>query len=135
MNNEARYRTMSSTIDTIVYKPQLRGLDRFFGPLESSIMRYLWSVDSPQTTAQIIAAIDCTREYSTIMTTISRLADKGLLKSAPTVPRRVNSLVFSATVDSETFYRLAVRSIINALLEDCPDLLSTELSKARVGAE
>lgn len=66
--------------------PRRRGHDarRLMGALEYEVLRSLWD-DSPANVATVLATINTRREhndqlaYTTIMTVLSRLHDKGLL--------------------------------------------------------
>lgn len=54
------------------------------GPLESKVMRCLWAASSPMAVRQVLDELNGQREsslaYTTIMTVMARLADKGLLR-------------------------------------------------------
>ncbi|MGH8890483.1 MAG: BlaI/MecI/CopY family transcriptional regulator [Acidothermaceae bacterium] len=47
------------------------------GELESSILAALWAASEPLTPAQVLAALDEDLAYTTVMTTLARLHDKG----------------------------------------------------------
>jgi predicted transcriptional regulator len=48
------------------------------GSLESEVLSALWRVEEPQTPAQVLAAIDADVAYTTVMTILVRLWEKGL---------------------------------------------------------
>ena len=52
---------------------------RAIGALEDEIMSYLWVVDSPSTPAEVHASVAPELAYTTIMTVLTRLWQKGLL--------------------------------------------------------
>lgn len=54
---------------------------RLLGELERAVMEYLWKAAEPQTVRQVHAALSVRRDlaYTTIMTVLQRLADKGLV--------------------------------------------------------
>ena len=54
---------------------------KLLGDLERRIMEYLWSCSEPQTVRSVHAAVSVRRElaYTTVMTVLRRLADKGLV--------------------------------------------------------
>ncbi|MFF1449931.1 BlaI/MecI/CopY family transcriptional regulator [Streptomyces sp. NPDC058274] len=55
------------------------GRRRARGELESSVLAALWSVDEPLTPAQVKARLPGELAYTTVLTILSRLLDKGLL--------------------------------------------------------
>jgi predicted transcriptional regulator len=55
-------------------------VDKFLGPLEAEIMEHLWRVGGA-TVREVVAHLETTRPvaYNTILTVMTRLAEKGLL--------------------------------------------------------
>jgi predicted transcriptional regulator len=49
------------------------------GELEAAVLAALWSADGPQTPTQVQAALDADLAYTTVMTTLSRLWEKGVV--------------------------------------------------------
>lgn len=58
-------------------------LSKVLGPLESEVMRALWRADEPMTVRAVLQVVNRRREpklaYTTVMTVLTRLADKGIL--------------------------------------------------------
>jgi predicted transcriptional regulator len=54
---------------------------KLLGHLERRVMEHLWSVSEPQTVRDVHAAVSVSRNlaYTTVMTVLRRLADKGLV--------------------------------------------------------
>lgn len=50
------------------------------GALEGSILRYLWSADRAVTPGEVLEAIDADVAYTTVMTVLARLWQKGTVK-------------------------------------------------------
>lgn len=50
------------------------------GELESVVLGALWAAGEPLTPAQVLDAIDIDVAYTTVMTTLARLHDKGALR-------------------------------------------------------
>lgn len=71
------------TIPIMRFDPSQAGLRRWFGPLETAIMDIVWDPAGPQgyTVRQVYRQIVQTRQiaYTTVMTTMGRLAEKGVL--------------------------------------------------------
>lgn len=59
------------------WKPNRKPL----GQLERRVMEQLWSVSEPQTVREVHTAVSVSRDlaYTTVMTVLRRLADKGLV--------------------------------------------------------
>lgn len=57
---------------------------KVLGPLEGDIMKVVWSAKRPQTVRDVLAVLNNGRQqqlaYTTVMTVMSRLAEKGILK-------------------------------------------------------
>jgi predicted transcriptional regulator len=49
------------------------------GDLEAQVLRLVWSADEPLTPGETLARIDADIAYTTVMTVLSRLYQKGLL--------------------------------------------------------
>ena len=50
------------------------------GDLESEVLRAVWNADHEMTPAEVRVVVDDTVAYTTIMTVLTRLYDKGLLR-------------------------------------------------------
>jgi predicted transcriptional regulator len=55
------------------------GQRREAGELESEVLAALWAAARPLTPAQVLDELDGSLAYTTVMTTLSRLHEKGLL--------------------------------------------------------
>jgi predicted transcriptional regulator len=59
-------------------------LSRVLGPLEADVMRYMWSARGPQGVRAVLDALNEGRRpplaYTTVMTVMSRLAEKEILR-------------------------------------------------------
>lgn len=73
--------THADKIPIVRFNPNQDGLARWFGPLETVIMDIMWSDGRPRTIKDVHRIILCDRElaYTTVMTTMARLAEKGIL--------------------------------------------------------
>jgi len=60
------------------------GLDKVLGPLEAEVMRGAWAARGPVTVRDLLGRINASRPeplaYTTVMTVMSRLVDKGVLR-------------------------------------------------------
>lgn len=80
------------------------------GPLESQVMRALWGADSPLSVRKVLELLNEVRPqplaYTTVMTVLARLAEKGVLE------RRMQGrgYVYRATVSDPA--GIAVRNVV-----------------------
>ena len=93
-------------------------LDGVLGPLEAEVMEAVW--DSGDTTVRDVHAKLSRRRgiaYTTVMTTMSRLAAKGLLiRDASGVAHR-----YRASVSREEYAKSTVHSVVDWLVNSFPE--------------
>jgi predicted transcriptional regulator len=58
------------------------GKRRPMGSLEAGVLDVLWQAGSPLTPAQVLEALDQDLAYTTVMTVLTRLYDKGIVARA-----------------------------------------------------
>lgn len=88
------------------------------GPLEAEIMDAVW--DSGEVTVRDVhEALDGDRPlaYTTVMTTLGRLADKGLVRRIEDHPAHR----YRAIVSREEYARSTVKSVVDWLVNHFPD--------------
>ncbi|MEU7401900.1 BlaI/MecI/CopY family transcriptional regulator [Streptomyces sp. NPDC044948] len=82
------------------------------GTLEGEVMRECWAADGPVTVRAVLDHLNEDRErplaYTTVMTVMSRLAEKGLLARTP----QGRGYAYTPTVADEA--ALAVREVLRA---------------------
>lgn len=97
------------------FRPNGSGLTKVLGELEAEIMELMWSRD--QATVRDIhdtLALRRAIAYTTVMTTMSRLFDKGILRRRP----QANHYLYSPALTRDEFTRRVAGSVIDGLLED-----------------
>jgi predicted transcriptional regulator len=64
-----------------------RDVSRVLGPLEAEVMRALWKARDPMTVRAVLDRVNERRKsplaYTTVMTVLTRLAEKGILTRRP----------------------------------------------------
>lgn len=92
-----------------------QGVEKLLGELELAIMRIVWARDTV-TVRDVLDALTETRPlaYTTVMTIMSRLADKGLLVTT----KQGKTYQYRATQTPEAFKALAVGRVVQTLLTD-----------------
>lgn len=92
-----------------------KGVEKLLGELELAIMRIVWARDTV-TVRDVLDALTQTRPlaYTTVMTIMSRLADKGLL----TTTKQGKTYQYRAALTPEAFKAQAVGRAVQSLLID-----------------
>ena len=95
--------------------PRKRGLEKVLGELESQIMELLW-IDAPATVHDVHQKLKQSRgvAYTTVMTVMSRLAEKGLLKRK----KQGYSYLYQPVCSRREFSTSIVGSVLNGLIRD-----------------
>ena len=119
---------MSGDKATIVIRPRLTGPAKFLGDLECEIMEIIWA-NSPLTVKRVLYFIQKKRPYAytTIMTVMNRLANKGLL----TRNKKGQAFIYTPLQSRAEFLRGTVEKILTGLWEDFPEVSQYVLQKAR----
>ena len=109
--------TTPAPLPILRFQPQAEGLGRWLGVLETAIMEIVWSSDSPRTIKQIWRALQASYgdlAYTTAMTTVHRLWQKGLL-TRNSVPLASNTHIYRASCSEAEFVELQTRAIKQSL--------------------
>lgn len=87
-----------------------RDLEKILGPLEADVLRALWAAERPISVRDVLERLNEGRSkpyaYTTIMTVLSRLAEKGILSRR----RRGRGYVYEAAVRDPA--EIAVRDVL-----------------------
>jgi predicted transcriptional regulator len=100
------------------FQPQSSKSKKVLGPLESVIMDVAWE-QGPTTVSAVHKALRSTKDiaYTTVMTTMSRMAKKRLL----TQDKSATSYVYAPALNKEDFESYVVKSVIRGLFDDYGD--------------
>ncbi len=101
------------------FSPTKDGLVKVLGPLETEIMRLLWE-EKRSTVKKVHRKLSQQRDiaYTTVMTTMSRLAEKGVLNRQ----RDGLAYVYSPAITEDEFVSLVVSQVLDGLLDDYSDM-------------
>jgi predicted transcriptional regulator len=101
------------------FSPKKDGLVKVLGPLETEIMRQLWH-DKRSTVKKVHRKLSQQREiaYTTVMTTMSRLSEKGVLNRQ----REGLAYVYTPAISEDEFVAMVVRQVLDGLLDDYSDM-------------
>lgn len=102
------------------FNPASSKSKKVLGPLEGEIMEVVWQ----QGTTTVSAVHKALRErkdvaYTTVMTTMGRLAKKNLLHQDTSA----STYVYSPVLSNEEFGRYVVMGVLKALIDDYGDLV------------
>lgn len=100
------------------FSPAKDGLVKVLGPLETEIMQVIWH-DKCSTVKKVHRALSQNRDiaYTTVMTTMSRLADKGVLNRQ----RDGLAYIYNPSLSEEDFVTMVVQQVLDGLLTDYSD--------------
>jgi predicted transcriptional regulator len=92
-----------------------KGVEKLLGDLEMDIMRVVW-VHESVTVREVLTAVSTSRTlaYTTVMTVMSRLADKGLLN----VDRQGKTHTYRAAYTREAWEAQTVGQVVQSLISD-----------------
>lgn len=97
------------------FKPAEGGLVKVLGPLETDIMQLVWR-EKCTTVKEVHRALQDQRDiaYTTVMTTMTRLAEKGVL----TRQRDGLAYVYTPAITERDFEAMMVRRVLDGLMDD-----------------
>jgi predicted transcriptional regulator len=97
------------------FSPTKDGLVKVLGPLETEIMQIIWQ-DDRSTVKKVHRKLSQHREiaYTTVMTTMTRLAEKGVLSRH----REGLAYVYTPAITEEDFVTMVVQQVLDGLLDD-----------------
>ncbi|MFQ5675419.1 MAG: BlaI/MecI/CopY family transcriptional regulator [bacterium] len=100
---------------SFTFNPNKKGLRKILGELEADIMEIVWQ-RRELTVRQVFEILQDVRNiaYTTVMTVMSRLADKGLLEKL----KEGNAFIYRATTSRDEFTRTTLKKVINELMQD-----------------
>lgn len=95
------------------FKPHKKGIRQVLGELEADIMEYVWE-HGACTVKMVHNHLNEERElaYTTVMTVMSRLAEKDLLRRE----QIGNAYRYQATISSDQFAQQVVSEVLDSLL-------------------
>ena len=102
-----------------------QGAEKLLGELELAIMQVVWSREAT-TVRDVVKALKKRRPaYTTIMTVMGRLAQKGLL----TQTKEGRAHVYRAALTREAFEAQAASAVVQSLIADFGDVAIAQIVK------
>ena len=98
------------------FDPRKKGLRKILGDLEADVMEVIWARGrvTVHDVHERLTAADRELAYTTVMTVMSRLADKGLLEKH----KDGAAYVYLPAASKEEFTRRTVGTVLSELLDD-----------------
>jgi len=94
------------------FDPHANGTAVFMGPTEARLMDLAWQKKTLTVKKTLfLLGPENKLAYTTIMTVLSRLADKGLLKKI----KEGKSFVYEPTIDKQKFFKQQTKTITDCL--------------------
>ena len=109
--------------------PDSVGLEKLLGPLEVRVMRIIWQREHStvkQVHWQLAPQHDIA--YTIVMTTMSRLAEKGILNRH----REGLAFVYTPAISEDALVTCAVEQVMASLLRDYPSYVARYLATCNV---
>lgn len=103
-------------------------LEAFLGPLEVNVIETIWcSKKSPVTVREVLEILQKkkTIAYTTVMNTMDRLFEKGLLDRSIKKGKGGVYYVYWPKLGEKNFTEAAVRDVLSSLLNNFGDLVTT----------
>lgn len=118
------------------YNVEGKELQAFLGPLELSIVEIIWcSEKRPITVREVFEVL--TKEkplaYTTVMNTMDRLYDKGVLDRRVEKGKGGIHHVYWPKLERQNFKEAAVRTVMSSLMENFGDLVTNCLIEKAAG--
>ncbi|NHW00076.1 MAG: BlaI/MecI/CopY family transcriptional regulator [Thaumarchaeota archaeon] len=111
------------------YNIEGKELQAFLGPLETSIIEVMWSSKQPLTVRDVYEKLRRRKRiaYTTVMTTMDRLYEKGLLDRRMEKGRGGVLYVYWPKFEEHSFKKSAVHEVLNSLVENFGDIVASYL--------
>lgn len=106
------------------FKFNERGLNRFFGPLESKIMNILWD-GSELTIKNVQQKLEQEKavNFNTVMTVMNRLVDKGVLQKRT----EGRSSLYRPILSKDQFFETQSKELTHELIEEFGSLAVSQM--------
>ncbi len=111
-------------------------LQAFLGPLESSIIEIIWNSGKPLTVRGVYEKLKRRKKiaYTTVMTTMDRLYEKGLLDRRVEKGRGGVLYIYWTKFEKHSFKKSAVQEVLNSLVENFGEIVASYLVE-RISSE
>ena len=112
------------------YNLRRKELEAFLGPLEASIIGVIWNSERrPLKVREVYEKLKQKKEiaYTTVMSTMDRLYDKGLLDRRIEKGKGGLVYVYWPNLEEQNFKKSAVHEVISSLMENFGEIVTSYL--------
>ncbi|MEM2929509.1 MAG: BlaI/MecI/CopY family transcriptional regulator [Thermoproteota archaeon] len=129
MGNDSEEKMRQGLARISQYNIRERELQAFLGPLETSIIEVMWSAKQPLTVREVYEKLRRRKRiaYTTVMTTMDRLYEKGLLDRRVEKGRGGILYMYWPKFEKHSFKKSAVHEVLNSLMENFGDIVASYL--------
>lgn len=99
---------------------------KLLGKLEQRIMDLFWGSDKPMKPRQVLDALCCDLAYTTVMTELSRMAEKGLLKRE----KRGKAYFYSPQISKKSFVKNNLAGLFDGIVDSYGELAISQFLDA-----
>lgn len=92
------------------------------GDLEQKIMKVIWESDNPLKPSEVLTRLDEGYAYTTVMTVLKRLHDKGLLNRV----KKGKAYLYQSTEKKENFAKKRLKKLFSSILGTYNELAITQ---------
>lgn len=92
------------------------------GDLEQKIMKVIWESDTPLKPSEVLERLDEGYAYTTVMTVLKRLNDKGLLKRV----KKGKAYLYQSSEKKENFAKSRLKKLFASVLGTYNELAITQ---------
>ena len=113
-------------------------LEAFLGPLEANVIETIWNSENKTLTVREVYEKLRARKkiaYTTVMSTMNRLYDKGLLERRIKKGKGGLYYIYWPKLEEENFKKSAVREVVNSLLENFGDIVKSCIIEETASSE
>ncbi|MGD6933040.1 MAG: BlaI/MecI/CopY family transcriptional regulator [Candidatus Bathyarchaeia archaeon] len=124
--------------DLTQYNIDGKNLEAFLGPLESTIMTAIWdSKTRPITVRDVHESLQNTKKiaYTTVMSTMNRLYEKGLLDRRVEKGKGGLYYVYWPVLEEQAFKKSAVGEVLSSLLDNFSEVVANYLTDKSSSSE
>lgn len=107
------------------FRPHKQGLKKILGDLEADVINVIWDKNTEVTVREVYETMRLDREiaYTTVMSTMTHLAKKGILNQS----KKEKAYVYTATLSKEEFRQKAASELVAGILDDLAGPVLTHL--------
>ncbi len=88
-------------------------MKKFLGDLEEKVMNVIWQSNKPIKPSEVVCALDNEYAYTTIMTVMSRLSEKNILKRK----KNGKAYYYYPSKEKEKYIKPKLRGIFKSMIE------------------